>query len=155
MRIGIILYSQTGNTLSVAERIRDRLTKKGHTVKIDKVLIKGEPKPGDKEFEFEHTPVVKGYDAIIFGAPVHAFSLALPMRKYLEQIDRLDGKNVALLSTKHLYFKWTGGGRAIRAMKNISRSKGASVKGSGIVVWLGKDREKRIDEVTERISSLF
>ncbi|MGA1873758.1 MAG: hypothetical protein ACMUHY_08805, partial [Thermoplasmatota archaeon] len=41
MRIGIILYSQTGNTLSVAERIRDRLTKKGHTVKIDKVLIKG------------------------------------------------------------------------------------------------------------------
>jgi len=156
MRIGIVVHSHTGNTLSVAEKIKEKLSKKGHTVKIDKVVPKGEIKPGDKNVEFESKPDVKKYDAIVFGAPVNAFSLSVPMKFYMKELPSLEGKQVALLTTKGLRFKWTGGNRTIKSMKKISESKGAKVRGSGIVVWSGeKGRDKRIDEVVDHISGLF
>ena len=38
MNIGIIVYSQAGKTLSVAEKIGDKLREKGHSVQIERVL---------------------------------------------------------------------------------------------------------------------
>ncbi|MDF2592532.1 MAG: hypothetical protein K0S75_1998, partial [Clostridia bacterium] len=37
MKIGIIVYSHTGNTFSVAQRLEEKLTAEGHSVKIEKV----------------------------------------------------------------------------------------------------------------------
>ena len=34
MKIGIIVYSKTGNTYSVAEKLESSLAKAGHTVEI-------------------------------------------------------------------------------------------------------------------------
>ncbi|MBN1539170.1 MAG: flavodoxin family protein [Candidatus Thermoplasmatota archaeon] len=155
MRIGLIVHSQTGNTLSVAEKIEKRLSGKGHDVKLEKVVPKGEVKPGQKNVEFESKPDVKDYDAIIFGAPVNGFSLSVPMKAYMEGLPSLKGKKVALLTTKALIFNWTGGNGTIRKMKKISGSKGAEVLGSGIVIWREKGRERNIEEVVDLISGLF
>jgi len=35
MNIGIIVFSKTGNTLSVAEELRDRLLEMGHKVALE------------------------------------------------------------------------------------------------------------------------
>ncbi|MBN1389664.1 MAG: flavodoxin family protein [Candidatus Thermoplasmatota archaeon] len=155
MRIGLVIYSQTGNTFSVAEKIMERLAKKGHEVSIEKVVPRGEIKPGDRKVEFESRPDVKDYDAIVFGAPVQGFSLSVPMKVYMEGLPSLKGKHVSLLTTKGLVFNWTGGNRTIRTMRKISESKGATVKGSGIVVWGGKGRDRRIEEVVDLISGLY
>ena len=44
MNIGIIIHSFTGNTLSVAEKIRDELGKSGHKASIERVKAVGESK---------------------------------------------------------------------------------------------------------------
>lgn len=38
MKIGIILHSQTGNTLSVANKLKEKLISLGHTVNLEQVI---------------------------------------------------------------------------------------------------------------------
>lgn len=155
MNIGIILWSQTGNTYSVAEKIKERLTSAGHSVNIDRLRIVGEFKPGQKDIQFETLPDIKKYDGIVFGAPVQAFSLAQVMKKYLSQIQSLKDKKVALYVTKQLRFNWTGGNQAINKMKRTCRKKDGTICGSGIVVWSSPNRQQMIDDVAEKFSKLF
>ena len=42
MKIGIIVHSHTGNTLSVAERIRSELVEKGYDVELKRVSAENE-----------------------------------------------------------------------------------------------------------------
>jgi len=39
MKIGIIVYSQTGNTLSVAEKLKEKLAVAGHSAEIEQVMV--------------------------------------------------------------------------------------------------------------------
>ena len=154
MKIGIVVYSQTEHTYSVAQKLQERLKENGKEVEIERVVPKGEVNPGSKDIEFENLPDVEGYDALVFGSPVHAFSLAPAMKVYLEQVPSLQGKKVALFVTKGAPFNWTGGNQAINKMKNICQSKGGTVSGTGIVVW-NKKRDEKIEELTRRFSAIF
>ena len=154
MKIGIIVYSQTENTYSVAQKLQENLIAAGHEVNVERVITVSEAPPGAKNIEFEARPDVNIYDALIFGAPVHAFSLAPAMRAYMGQISSLQDKKVVLFVTKGLRFDWTGGTRAIGQMKKICQVKGGIVYGTGIVVW-NKQRDKKIAEVVEKFSTLF
>ncbi|MDH4211641.1 MAG: flavodoxin domain-containing protein [candidate division WOR-3 bacterium] len=155
MNIGIILWSQTGNTYSVAEKIKEKLDAAGHSVNIERIKIAGEFKPGKKDIQFETLPDVAQYDRIVFGAPVQAFSLSQVMTRYLKQLPSLKNKKVALYLTKQLRFNWTGGNQAINKMKKFCTSKDGTICGSGIVIWSSPNREQMIAEVAERISKLF
>ncbi len=154
MKIGIIVYSQTNNTYSVAQELQEKLQATGNEVNIERVIPVGEVNPGSKSIEFENKPDVNEYDVLIFGAPVHAFSLAPAMRAYMAQMASIQDKKVALFVTKGLRFDWTGGTRAIGQMKKICGSKGAIVYGTGIIVW-NKQRDKKIAEIVEEFSRLF
>ena len=155
MKIGLIIYSQTGNTLSVARKIEEKLIAANQSAILERIQIEGVARPGDKNIKFENTPDTTQYDAIIFGSPVHAFSLSTPMSAYLSQVKSLQGKKVALLVTQHLPFPWLGGNRAVRQMKKLCESKGAEVSGSGIVNWHKASRQQLIDEVVDRLYNLF
>lgn len=155
MNIGIIIWSQTGHTHAVAEKIKDKLDAAGHTAKIENLKIVGEFNPRQKDIRFEILPDLKQYDGIVFGAPVHAFSLCRPMNEYLKHIPSLDGKKIALFTTKQLRFKWTGGSQAINKMKKYCKRKGGIVTGSEIVVWSSPDRENMIQDGAARISKVL
>lgn len=155
MNIGIILWSKTGNTHSVAGKIKEKLEAAGHLVSIERLKTVGEFKPGQKDVQFETLPDVGTYDGLVFGAPVHAFALAQPMKNYLEQLPSLTGKKIALFTTKQLRFNWTGGTQAISKMKRICKSKEGEICGSGIVVWSSADREQIINDVADKISKFF
>jgi len=155
MNIGIIVYSQTGNTNSVALKLKEELSATGHSVDIERVIPAGDAQPGAKDIQFESRPEVGTYDALVFGAPVEAFSLSQVMKSYLSQVASLKGKKVACFVTKGLPFYWTGGSRAIVQMKKICDSKDAAICGTGIVVWMGKGREKKIADLVEKLSKLF
>ena len=155
MKIGIIVYSQTGNTLSVLEDIKKKLEKKDHEVTIEKITIKGEPEPM-KPVKFTHVPDTSTYDALIFGAPVHAFYLTMPMDQFLKENANMKGKKVVCLTTQAFPFAWMGGNRVIGQMTAICKSKGAKVLGTGIVNWMGEGRRKKIQKkVVSHIVSLF
>jgi flavodoxin len=155
MKIGIIVFSQTGNTHSVALKLQEKLSEAGHSTNVERVEISGEARPGATNFQLETTPEVDPYDALVFGAPVQAFSLAPAMKSYLTQITSLQNKKVAFLVTKQLPFYWTGGNRTVNTMKKLCESKGGVVCGSGIVVWSGKRREEMITDVVEKLCRLF
>ena len=156
MKIGIIIYSHTGNTYSVALKLKNKLSAAGHSVNMERLKITGEYQPGMKNFQIKTKPKLDTYDALVFGSPVMAFSLNPVMKSYLPQIASLQNKKVALLVTEFFPYKWMGGNRAVGKMTKICQSKGAEVCGSGVVNWAGaRRREKKIKEVVEKLSSVF
>ncbi|MGE5549694.1 MAG: flavodoxin family protein [Bacteroidota bacterium] len=153
MKIGIIVHSQTGNTYSVAQKLKEKLAAAGHAVDLERLKAVGEVKPGTKDVRFESLPDIGWYEALVFGAPVQGFSLAPAMASYLAQIGSLQGKKVACLVTQHLPHPWMGGNRTVGQMKRICEAKGAVFCGSGIVNWTNKRREQKIVEVVEGLDA--
>lgn len=154
MKIGIMVHSVTNNTYTVAQSLMNKLIETGNEVEIQRVSMVGGDKPQGKNIEIENPPDVNHYDALIFGGPVHAFSIAPAMRVYLEQISPLQDKKVALFVTKGLRFDWTGGTRAIGQMKKIINAKGGIILGTGIIIW-NKQHEQKIKELADKFSVLF
>jgi flavodoxin len=154
MKIGIIVHSQTGHTNEVAQKLQEKLQAAGNEVEVEQIRLAGGQQTPDKNSQIENPPDAGKYDAVIFGAPVQAFSLSKVMSMYLEQIPSLQDKKIALFVTKGLRFNWTGGNQAIGKMKKISQAKGGMVYGMDIIVW-NKNRDEKIAEVVDKFSGLF
>ncbi len=155
MKIGLIVYSQTGNTLSVAEKIKLKLDEQGHNVTLEQIQISGKTPAQPGKFELTGIPAVEGYDALILGAPVQAFSLNPVMKAYLAQLPKLEGKKVALFVTKGLSALWLGGTGAIKIMKQECESRGAKVVGSAIVPWGTAKREDLIKQAVDNMGAFL
>ena len=150
--IGIIVFSQTGNTLSVARGLQDKLEQDGHTVALAQVRADS---PENGRITLLEAPPVASCDNLVFASPVQAFSLARAMQLYLEQLPELTGKKIACLVTKQLPWNWTGGNRALRQMQHACRGKGAVVSGTAIVHWRPEQREQETRAAIETLSGLF
>ena len=155
MKIGIIIHSRTGNTNSVALKLKEKLSTAGHSVDLERLKVLGVLRRGMKDIQFETLPNAGQYDALVFGAPVEAFSLSPVMISYLTQVASLQGKKVACLVTQFFPYPWMGGNRAIGQMKKICESKGAVVFGSEVINWSSSRRNLKIIEAVDRLSKLF
>lgn len=142
MKIGIVVYSQTGNTMSAAQKILGRLAGKGHSAEIVAVPAEFRRSGGD----------LGGYDALIFGAPVQAFTLARAMKKYLLSIEPLNNKRAACFVTQNLSPRF-GGNRAVGIMSRICRGKGAEIYQTGIVRW-DETREETLETLCEKLCAI-
>lgn len=154
MKIGIIVFSKTGNTYSTANKLMEKLSQKGHSIKLEKLEPKGEVHPGIKNLELQNIPDVKNYDAVIFGSPVWAFSLSPVLKTYMNMIPSLENKKVICFVTKGLPFNWTGGNNSISQMIKICKSKGAKPLATGIITWLKKSDEQ-IDKLINNILQIL
>ncbi|MBN2352118.1 MAG: flavodoxin family protein [Spirochaetales bacterium] len=152
MKIGIIVFSNTGNTLSAAERLEKKLSGKGHAATLVRLMPKAGYRAGQAPTGFEELPALDRFEALVFAAPVNAFSLCLPMKEYLETIEPLRGRKTALLTTEFFPYGWMGGTRAIAMMRRACEGKGGVVCGSAIVNWSRKDRERRIEAAVDEIA---
>ena len=155
MNIGMVVYSRTGNTHSVALKLQEKLSAAGHAVTMERLKAVGEARPGAKDIRFEELPDLGAYDALVFGSPVQGFGLAPAMVTYMKQLGSLQGKKVGLLVTEVAPFGWMGGNRAIGQMKKACESRGATVCGSGLVNWMRPGRERQIAQVVGSLSKLF
>lgn len=155
MDIGIIVYSQTGNTLEVARRLKEKLEKSGHVATVEQVTIIGEAPPRTKTVQLHDIPDATPYDAIIFGAPVHAFAISPAMEAYLQQVPPLQDKTIACFVTKRLPFGWTGGNQALGKMKQLCETRGVKVFATEIIFWSKGRREKSIKKSLESLDSCF
>ncbi|MDI6718282.1 MAG: hypothetical protein QMD46_01535 [Methanomicrobiales archaeon] len=152
MKIGIIVHSETGNTLAVARQLQEGLRAAGHTAETKRLKLTG--KPQDRNVGIVDPPDAGAYEGLVFGAPVHGFALSKGMDTYLSQIPSLQGKTVACFVTKGLPFAGTGGNQAIARMRQVCESRGATVCATGIVIWRGQ-REKQIADLVERFRRCF
>lgn len=155
MKIGIIVYSQTGNTLSIAEKLKEKLSAAGHEAAVERVEPAGDVHPGMKNPEYSNKPDVTPYEGVVFASPVQAFSLAVGMKGYLSQVASLEGKKTAFFVTKQLPFKWTGANQAIGFMKRTCQAKGAAVLGGETIFWGKPDRDEQVTSLLESIADMF
>ena len=154
MKVGIIVHSHTGNTLSVAEKLKDAIVAKGHSVQIEQVSAFNDNPAPNEAVKLKDIPDTSSYDVLLFGAPVRAFSLSAVMKAYLAQLASLDGKKVGCFITEQLPFAWMGGRQAMGQMKSACKAKGAAPIQSGIVNWSSKKREEKISNVLTSLSSI-
>ncbi|MEN6369863.1 MAG: flavodoxin [Thermotogota bacterium] len=154
MKVGIVVYSQTGNTLSVATKLGEKLRAAGHTVTIEPIKLVGERKKGDRQFQLAPLPNPTPYDLLVVGSPVEAFSLSPVTSKALEQIVSLEKKGVLCLVTGGFPFPWLGANRAVRRMRALCEAKGAVVRGGAVVNWVAKSLDRRITNAVDTLAAL-
>jgi flavodoxin len=149
MKVGIIVYSQTGNTMSVAEKLEKSIKALGHPVEILKVEVENQNTPS----KLKTAPDVSPFDVLVFASFVQAFTLTPAMKSYLSQISSLTNKKVYCFITQHLKKTWLGGNRALRQIHGVCKKKGGEVLWSGLVNWSGDRKNEQIDAIVAGISS--
>lgn len=154
MRIGIIVFSRTGNTLSVGERLKESLLAGGQTVNLEQVRVVNVDPNAKEKIKLKSIPDITLYDYVIIGAPVQAFSLSPVMKAYLDQLPQLQGKKVACFVTQHFPKPWMGGSRALKQIAGIISQKGGKVTATGNVNWTNRAREEQINELLVRLSRI-
>ncbi len=147
MKIGIIVYSKTGNTLQVAERICASLVEAGLQADVRRFSAEPENAQSNTPVRLTALPDPNGYDALIFGAPVQAFSLDPAMSMYLKQIGALKKVPTICFVTQHFKKAWMGGNRAMKQLLAQLQEKGVAATAMGVVNWSGDQREAQIDKI--------
>jgi len=155
MNIGIIVYSKTGNTMSVLQQLAKKLSHAGHAVTIDEVRASQATPGSGQDIEFARIPDITGYDALVLGSPVHGFNLAKTMQEFLSRMDPLGGKPVALLITQFFPFPWLGGNRALRQLTQLCQDKQGQVRAGKIINWSHRRRIHMIQEAVAELSQSF
>ena len=154
MNVGIIVYSQTGHTLTVAKELEEKLSAAGHAVSLERVEVTGPVGPAEASVRFKTRPEIDAYDGVVFGSPVMGGAMPPAMSSYLAQVTSLEEKKVACLVTHFFRPAW-GADQTINQMKGICESKGATLCGEANVRWFQLRRKRRIAEVVEDLSKLF
>lgn len=155
MKIGIVIYSKTGNTLSVAEKLGKKLESAGHKVAFERINVSNDEEWELENIRFTSLPNPEGYDALVVAAPVQAFGLCRVMKAYLPKLPKLNGKNVVCLTTEGFPAPWLGGNKAIATLKKACEAQGAKVVATGIVNWMKKSRESQIEKVVTTLAAAF
>ena len=154
MNIGIIVYSLTAHTLTVATRLKEKLMADGHCVTLERLETVGPPKPQFENAVLKTKPALDAYDAVVFACPVRGGTVPSPMKRYLEQIPSLRDKPVACVVTHFFRREW-GANQVLAAMREMCEAKGATVCGVGDVRWFSLQRKGQIAQAVEKLSGLF
>lgn len=146
MKIGMLVYSETGNTLAAAGEVADALVRAGHTVSVEALC--DQVPPGSPRLSSPGTavalrkPDLSGYDAYVFASCVQAFSLPPSMAAWLAGLPGmagpdgkpgLGGRPVACFVTKRLPWGWTGGTRALSMMESAVKAAGGRPGAAGFI----------------------
>lgn len=111
MNVGIVVYSHTGNTLSVAEKLAQGIRASGHAVQIVRIEPVDSNLQAKPPVKLQSVPDISTFDVVVFASPIHGFTLAQAMKAYLEQLPDLEGKFIYSYVTQHLKWAWMGGKR--------------------------------------------
>ena len=150
MNIGIIVYSKTGNTLQVAERIRASLVQAGMQADVSRFSAETQGAHDNTPIRLTNLPDPNAYDAVIFGAPVQAFSLDPAMAMYLKQIGALKKVKTLCFITQHFKKAWMGGNRAMKQLLAQLQEKGVAATVLGVVNWSSDQRQAQMDMIATK-----
>ena len=155
MNIGIIVFSNTGNTLSVAEKLHDTLLSKSHKVVLEKVTATNNVEMNPEKIMLTNSPSTQGYDLLVFSAPVYGGKLPAAMQVYLQGLPSLEGKLAAGFVTQAFPFPSWGGNQAIKGMEALVNAKGGKLSATSVVNWMFAGKRKAlIAETIEKISAI-
>lgn len=157
MEIGIIVHSLTGNTLSVAERLQERLAADGHDVEIEQLKTFGEEKTNENNsanITLKSYPDPQAHDLLIIAGPVRGASASPVLKHYFSRVGQFENKPTLLFVTEFFPFPWIGGKNALKQMTALCDEHGADVIGSGVINWKNPHRERQITDLLQQFSDL-
>jgi multimeric flavodoxin WrbA len=154
VNIGIVVYSHTGHTLSVAIKLKEKLSAAGHAVALEQLQTVGPESLSATSAQLNSMPAIDKYDALVFSSPVRGGVPAPPMVSCLERVASLEGRKVACLVTGFFPARW-GRDQTVARMKELCASKGATVCGAGSVGWFSLRRKREISKVVDSLASCF
>ena len=155
MKIGIIVHSLSGNTMGVAERLKERLQSDGHAVQIERLETVGEEsikEVNSQNITLKAYPDPTAYDLVIFAGPVRGASTSPLLQHYFSRMGQLANKRVLLFVTEFFPFPWMGGKRAIKQLTRMCEEHGATVLNTGVINWKNPHREGQITELLQSFS---
>jgi flavodoxin len=145
------VYSYTGNTLSVAERIKEQIEKNGDQAQIHRITcVNGAPN-GQKKMMLKEIPNVSEYDKLIIGAPINGFSICKALKIYFES-NKIKASEVNCFVTQQFKNARFGGNRGIKQIGKIVSAQGSVIKNTAIVHWSSKKRDTQIDNTAQLLS---
>jgi flavodoxin len=151
MKVGIIVHSQSGHTVTFARAIAERLSKAGIEYDIELLRTKGIVKPRKKHVEFLRLPDISGYDIVLFGAPVWAFTISPAIIAFMRTIKSLKGKKALPFITHSLFAKVCGAERALKIMgAELEELSADLLEGEHIHFFIGANKAK-LNAAAERI----
>jgi len=140
MKTAIVVYSETGHTLSVAERLMQAYKAKQE----DATLFRIESNI-HRTMVF-HSPTLEGFDHVVIATPVQGFMPAAPMGLFLEQIGTLKGKTVDILLTQAAPWAFFGGTNSLKKIALLIVAKAGLPSKTAIVHWMSKKREQQTNQ---------
>jgi flavodoxin len=153
MKIGIIVYSETGNTLFVAKKLKEKFEKEKYKVDIKAIEKLDNTIKDPNKIIIKDIPELDYYDILIFGSPVHGFTLAPAFKAYLKKLPSINEKIVCCYVTKSLPTKGFGGKKAIEIMKKSILLYGGIIQKTEIINW--KKHELQIPNLIEKFSEML
>ena len=122
MKIGIIVYSYTNNTLTIANQLKAALSGKGYDVGIESIKAMNED-PNNTHIVLTQSPDITQYDKVIFASCVRGFDCAPILKEYLKNLNSLKGLKCAGFVSQ--YFPWDalGGNQALKRIQSLVESK--------------------------------
>jgi multimeric flavodoxin WrbA len=156
MKAIIIVHSQTGTTLKLAQAIRDKLAQAGMEAELCHLQtteqIKGGTHNTRHNIKFTNLPDVSACDAVLIGAPVWAFNASVVIAQAFELLGpQLRGKTVVPFATMGFPLAWMGGNRTLRWMRARAATLGAKVLPGGVVTGARKGKDERIEALANMI----
>jgi len=144
MKIGILIYSHSGNTLSVAEKIKEEIKKRNLDATIERITLVNDDPQSPQPAVLKNIPNIDEYDKLIIGAPINGFSLCKAMRLYLENHAKLKSKEINCFVTQHFKHSFLGGNRGIKQVTSFCNNQNSTVKNTSIIHWSSNNREEEI-----------
>jgi flavodoxin len=121
MRYVIVYWSRYGNNKRIVDYVAQALKNRGAETQVFKT----------DEVDFSAFPQA---DVYIFSAPAEAFNLQRNMRKFLKNLQGLDGKKYGIINTHGMNRNW------LSTMEKLL-SKKMMVKAASVEFHVGKDAQ--------------
>ncbi len=148
MKVTIIVYSETKNTFSVAEKLKLKMKEKGDIIEFIELKVHD----FKRNKKLISVPEISECDLLIFASPVQAFSLSLPMAEFMKEMTISQEQKVYLLITQYFKRRWLGGNHTLKQMKKLLLKFNVKVEKEYDVHWSSKNREFQIENAVKELS---
>ena len=160
MNVAVVVFSETGKTLKLAELAREKLLADGHSVQLtrlqtDPVFDSKHNLPED-QIKFTNLPDLGSASVLIFGTPVWAFRPCAAGRKALRDLGpQLKGKSVLPFITHGFPWAWLTGTSSANALRRLAADFGAKALAGVVLSGSMKKGEERYQAAAEKIRNLL
>lgn len=151
MKLGIIVYSESGHTLSVVNKIEESLIQ--NHVEVKKMILNFTVEKGTRMLV--QPPKLESCEAYIIASPIQGFQLAKPMSDYLVQNPLPKDAKIGILLTEYFKVMFLGGNYSLKQAKATIDVSSHKLVVEKVIHWSSKKREEQIKEAVRLFTEVW